>query len=363
MGPRTVGITAADLQRPTRILRRGRTVVFAPHPNDEILACAGVVYRVSRWARGLEVVVVTKGDDRPPACAVSACRELVQRCWIAGRPLRAGGLILPPSGPDGGARVVVCILDQLDHPVPGVEVRCGEAAARTNPLGWALLELTEPRDRVAVDVEAGPSLEVARRLDSDDFIRYVNQRRKESVRALATLGVAREQIHFLDCPAAVRGDTGEDARVSAAGAETEEAMRVILQRAAPHHIFLPHPADADPDHRWTAEVVRRAVDELSVRCTLHHYIVHAEEGEARWPEAGVAGGMPENRYRPDVGMRPPRGMPAPDESLPLPARMVSPRRNLKRRVVEMYLSQVGADLGGFMLSFVKQDEIFWSEEA
>ena len=70
-------LAACPLPTPLALLRQGRVLVFAPHPDDETLGCGGTMALLRQNHCTVRVVVVTDGSGAGtlPATAVSIRRE------------------------------------------------------------------------------------------------------------------------------------------------------------------------------------------------------------------------------------------------------------------------------------------------
>src|SRR5262249_54504406 len=51
-------------------------IIFAPHPDDETLGCAGVMIRASRLKIPLRVVFLTNGDGFPHAASLFTSKDI-----------------------------------------------------------------------------------------------------------------------------------------------------------------------------------------------------------------------------------------------------------------------------------------------
>lgn len=85
----------------------GNAVVVAPHPDDEVLGCAGLVQRLLAAGRRVDVVILSGGGKSHAGCCGIGETELVENRRQLSR--RAAGIIgLPPEQlhfldyPDGG---------------------------------------------------------------------------------------------------------------------------------------------------------------------------------------------------------------------------------------------------------------------
>ncbi len=63
--------------------RLGRVLVIAPHPDDEVLGCGGLIARLADLGRPADVVIVTEG--KPPAYAETVVRRVAAETEAAAR--------------------------------------------------------------------------------------------------------------------------------------------------------------------------------------------------------------------------------------------------------------------------------------
>ena len=139
--------------------------------------------------------------------------------------------------------------------------------------------------------------------------RLVAERRRETLRAAATMGVARDHVRFLGFP-----DGGLD---SLSRADRAALVRRLARGPQPDLVVQPHGRDAHPDHR---DVARACALAWPVRVPRLAYTV--------W-STGAATGRPSSH-------------------LALPARVAR-----KRAVLRLYRTQVGLvtdDPDGFALT-------------
>jgi LmbE family N-acetylglucosaminyl deacetylase len=222
-------------------------------------------------------------------------------------------------------------------------------------------------------------------------------REGESVAALASLGVAEEDVHFLGYPDgwlpelgdeplppierravdhscakesgtyAERGAAHRDEhsfRTGAAGTydsrSLEEDLAALLRRLQPHDVYVTHPLDTHPDHAATYAYLRRAIDRLGgVPPHLHRAIVHAG---ACWPN-----GRDLAEPCPVIGVHDLR---SPTPPLPDPYARYLPRERpavpdpvRKLAAIGAYVSQLGTDPDhDWLTTFARADEPFYPEE-
>lgn len=222
-------------------------------------------------------------------------------------------------------------------------------------------------------------------------------RQGETVAALAKLGVAEEDVHFLGYPDgwlaelgaeplppierravdhscakqsgtyAERGASHADehtARTGTAGtydaASLEGDLAALLGRLHPRDVYVTHPLDSHPDHAATYVYVRRALDRLGgTPPHIHRAIVHAG---ACWPN-GRALAEP----CPVIGTH---DLTSPIPPLPDPYAGYAPRERVtvpdparKLAAISSYVSQLGSDPDhDWLTTFARSDEPFYPED-
>src|SRR5215475_14334378 len=70
------GLSAAFAQ--PRATRTDSIVVFAPHPDDEVIGCAGIIMQALARGARVKVVAITSGDGFPAAAAGVAHKAVDQ---------------------------------------------------------------------------------------------------------------------------------------------------------------------------------------------------------------------------------------------------------------------------------------------
>jgi LmbE family N-acetylglucosaminyl deacetylase len=220
-------------------------------------------------------------------------------------------------------------------------------------------------------------------------------RQRESIAALASLGVTEDHVHFLGYPdgwlallgpeplaplartapdgscgigEATYGARGAEhadvhtARTGAAGPLTSRGLVddliALFEAAPPSEIHLPHPIDAHPDHAMTYAYVRRALDRASLERlpVLRRHVVHA--GPC-WPSSDANGAcipsVPELDATPLPPLPPPLARYAPDYTLVADAAR-------RRTAIGYYVSQLEAPLEvSWLGSFSRTNEASWTE--
>jgi LmbE family N-acetylglucosaminyl deacetylase len=223
-------------------------------------------------------------------------------------------------------------------------------------------------------------------------------RQGETVAALAKLGVAEEDIHFLGYPDGWLAELGDEplppvarraldgsctketgtyaergashrdehsARTGAAGTyearSLEDDLAALFGRLRPRDIYVTHPLDRHPDHAATYAYVRRALDRLGgpLQVRMHRAIVHA--GPC-WPNGRAMSEPCPAVVGHDLG--------APFPALPDPFAAYVPRERIavpdparKLAAIGAYRSQLGDDPDhDWLTTFARAEEPFWPED-
>lgn len=214
-------------------------------------------------------------------------------------------------------------------------------------------------------------------LTSDDYITSGYERQKESLRALAQLGLPESQVLFLGYPD--RGMnrmwkdywdeanpyfsryTGRDHspytdsyhyNAPHAGQVVLADLEKIITDYQPTVILLPHPNDEHPDHAATWAFVSTAVAKLEITgqlppVSMYTYLVH--RGDFPIPHG----------YLPQTSLLPPRPLfsiyPSQWRSFPIDPEA----RKIKYRAVYEYDSQIKVPIMSALLkSFIRTNELF-----
>jgi len=340
----------------------GPILIFAPHPDDESLACAGVMARAgASEPDGIRVVIFTEGEAHLQACAYYCCLEAAQQ--VAEKDLRIGAVrFLGRQAGKPRAWLAAYVADWQGRPLPDAQVSADDRRAETNDRGYALLEIPVSALRPSLMVTANNvkrDMLVNRTLNSADRRHFGLQRRQESQRALALLGLPEQAVSFWECP-----DQGLDAILSGQSRPggpdrptLETRIRELLDSIQPAVVYLPQGGDADSDHRAVHDLVIAALG-ISDGILVLSYIIHPRGSHDDWPLPSYRAPDRWSRYQPDMPMHPPPGLPQPELRLPLDGPL-GPAE--KGKLLELYETQMAADDNGFLLAFAKRDEIFWRE--
>lgn len=201
-----------------------RVVVFAPHPDDEVLGCAGVIQQAVQAGAQVWVVYMTNGD---------------------------------------GFRLAVERQYRQSSPTPDQYVRFGELRQQEARRAMRLLGLTDWRviflgypDRALCDLWQS---------------HWTPSRSLEAYYTRTSVNPYRDSLRpgSLYCGQNVLRD-----------------VETILRRTVPTHVYVTHPSDDHPDHSAAALFVQTALARLRLqgigfaqRVTLRHYLVHCGD----WP--------------------------------------------------------------------------------
>ncbi len=376
-------------------MRRASVLVLAPHPDDEGLACAGVLARAGAAdPQSITVVVLTDGDAHVQACAYFHCRRAalqdltsvpLRECLesqgmavqedlglganghesrLSGRALQFGAIrFLARKAGQPKAWVAVFAADGTGQPVAGAQVEADDQMTLTNEQGYGLLEqpLLSMHPRVTVTIgDQSQTMDVSRTLDRADRRTFALRRRQETRMALGALGLPERAASFWNYPdqglaAILAGHTlpgGHDR-----GTLTH-LIRDLLDASAPDVVYLPSERDADTDHRAVHDLAMTELKGGAVRPEVRTYIIHPKANHDQWPPPPYRAPSRASRYDPNRSMATPPNSPEPDLRLALDGPL---KPAGKVRVLESYQTQMAADDNGFLLAFAKQDEIFWRE--
>ncbi|MBA4387498.1 MAG: hypothetical protein C0404_05915 [Verrucomicrobia bacterium] len=275
-----------------------KVMIIAPHPDDETLACAGVIMRTKRAGGSVRVVFLTNGDGFAKAAAANSGKEidaLAPADFLAvarsrqGSALNACGLLglLPQdifflSYPDGGLATIMSFA--------GAEVFTQE---------------------------------------------YTNQS--------CTYGLLVPDYH-----SQAHGQPAPYSRDSMLADVGE-----LVKDFAPGAIYVTDAADGHGDHSAAFGLVREAAADSGFKGDLFTYLIHSSDGS--WPtprgadpsaafESGVADGK-----KIPAGVRWP-----PDVRCP----MTRDESKLKLNAIRAYTLEMRL-AGHYIESFIKSEEVFW----
>jgi LmbE family N-acetylglucosaminyl deacetylase len=294
-----IGLSSAFAQpSPTR---SESIVVFAPHPDDEVIGCAGIIMKALARGARVRVVDITSGDGFDAAAAGLTHKKINQ------------------VGPD----------DFL-----------------------ALSRLRETQSRNALEILGGkaedlillgyPDGDLGNLYDStgDKVIRQQFTKKSE------TYALIQKDYHT-----SVHGKPAPYQRRSLLGDLVE-----LLNTLQPTEIYVTDATDGHVDHRAAFWFVRDAAQRVGYKGAFYTYLVH---GLPAWPfPPGVTPNQAFESRKVD-GEVVPRGLPwPPPRRVPLTPEQA--QRKLKS-IQAHNISVVGMpDHQTEMESFVKSEEVFWT---
>ena len=275
-------------------------VVFAPHPDDEVIGCAGIIMQALARGARVKVVAITSGDGFPAAAAGVAHKALDQ------------------VGPDDF---------------------------------FALSRFRQIQSRTALGILGGKAddLIVLGYPDGDLGNLYESSDdkviRQEFTRKNETYASIQKDYHT-----SVHGKPAAYQRSSVLGDLVE-----LLTSLQPTEIYVTDGTDGHIDHRAAFWFVRDAAKQVGYKGGFYTYLVH---GLPAWPfPSGVTPNLP-FESRKVGGEVAPRGLPWP------PPRRVPLSRDQAQRKLESIRAHNVPVVGmpehqSEMESFVKAEEVFW----
>jgi LmbE family N-acetylglucosaminyl deacetylase len=275
-------------------------LVFAPHPDDEVIGAGGVLQQALAAGRRVRIVFATNGDAYPQAASA-----------LFNKPVSA--------------------LQAADY-LRLAATRQGEAVAANRTLGVgpsSLVFLGYP-DGILAGVYA----------DAGDVpVQSPTTGRTE------TYGAVETDFHTL-----AHGHPAPYTR-AAALADVVEVMR----ESQPALVYVTDRADQHPDHLATYELVHDAIAKTGFKGELLTYVVHSGLTQQwPWPQ-GQTPGSPFETHTVG-GTTFPIGVPWPP---PVRVTLTAGQSALKLQALEAYRSQWAIDQE-YLGSFVKSEEIFWT---
>jgi len=280
-------------------------LVFAPHPDDETLGCAGILHQALKRGERVKVVIFTNGDGFPASASLIA-RKPVER------------------------------LGENDFKELA-RFRQIQSQTAFQTLGG------RAEDLIFLGYPDSALDQVYRTSSPIPF-------RQRYTGSSATYGMAQQDyhrdVHGRPAPYTYEGVLGD--------------LTDLIGRWRPARICVTHEADAHPDHQAAFRFVRDAVQKTAYRGELDAYVIH---GGPQWP--WPLGKTPASPY--DVhevkGEWVPKGLSWP------PSRRVAltpDEVRVKEAAIQAQASHLTAEAEGPMLeerayleSFVKSEEVFW----
>jgi LmbE family N-acetylglucosaminyl deacetylase len=285
----------------TRSARPGSIVVFAPHPDDEVIGCAGIIMQgLARGAR-VKVVAITSGDGFAAAAAGVAHKPVDQ------------------VGSDDFLKLS----------------RLRQIQSRT-----ALGILGGKADDLIV--LGYPDGDLGNLYDSTDD----KVIRQQFTKKAETYGSIQKDYH-----SSVHGKPAAYQRRSVLGDLVE-----LLTILKPTEIYVTDETDGHIDHRAAFWFVRDAAKEVGYKGAFYTYLVH---GLPAWPfPTGVTPNLPFESRTVD-GEVAPRGLPWPP-----PRRVALTQEQAQRKLKSIQAHNIPVvgmpEHQREMESFVKSEEVFWT---
>lgn len=196
-------------------------LVIAPHPDDEVIGCAGIMLQALERKQRVGVVVITSGDGFPALAAVVAGKD-------------------------------------RDHLVPDDFKQAG--ALRQQHSLNAMARLGVPRDELLFLGYPDSGLEKIYRAEGGEPFRQMFTRQRE------TYGVTAHDYHSL-----VHGRPAPYLKSSIIADLAE-----IIRARQPKQVFVTHEADTHDDHRTAFLLVRDALRAASFAGRFLTYVVHGK---------------------------------------------------------------------------------------
>lgn len=280
-------------------------LVFAPHPDDETLGCAGILHQSLKRGRRVKVVLFTNGDGFPAAASLVA-RKPVDR------------------------------LDEKDFRELA-RFRQTQSLEAFRALGGSA------EDVVFLGYPDAGLDQVYRTRGATPF-------RQRYTGASGTYGAARPDYH-----SSIHGAAAPYTYDAVLGDVTD-----LIRELHPERICVTHEQDRHPDHQAAFRFVRDAVERAGYGGELEAYLIH---GGPQWPWPSAA--TPERPFEAHEinGERIPKGVPWP------PSRRVAltaEEARVKETAIRAQASHLSGDLDEpmteertYLESFVKSEEVFW----
>ncbi len=209
----TISLWSQDSKPPLDVL------VIAPHPDDEVIGCAGVILQALEQNKRVAVVVITSGDGYPALAAVVAKKDR----------------------------------DQL---TPDDFMKSG--AARQQHSVNAMKRLGVPKDELIFLGYPDAGLEKISRMDGSTPFRQMFTQKRE------TYGPTVRDYHSL-----AHGSPAPYLKSSVVGDLAE-----IIGKRQPKEVYVTHESDTHGDHRAAFWFVRDAIRAADFQGRLLTYVVH-----------------------------------------------------------------------------------------
>jgi LmbE family N-acetylglucosaminyl deacetylase len=294
-----IGMWSAFAQQ--RPARSESIVIFAPHPDDEVIGCAGIIMQALARGARVKVVDITSGDGFDAAAAGLTHKKVDE------------------VGPD----------DFL-----------------------ALSRLRQTQSRNALEILGGKADDlIVLGYPDGDLGNLYDSTDEKVVRQQFTKKNETYALIQRDYHSSVHGEPAPYQRRSVLGDLVE-----VLTTLRPTEIYVTDETDGHVDHRAAFWFVRDAAQQVGYQGAVYTYLVH---GLPAWPfPSGVTPNRPFQSRKVD-GEVTPRGLPwPPPRRVPLTPEQA--QRKLKS-IQAHNITVVGMpDHQKEMESFVKSEEVFWT---
>ena len=370
-------------------LREARKIlIFAPHPCDEIMGCSGVIKAAIKQQIPYRIVITTQGDADFWGRIIHWCRNnLVEyhrlptdnevqqvideaadavanpptsdELYVEGATLRIGATKYTSQG-NNGLRVQAIVYVEANNglPVPGYKlVVLNENLPKvfyTNDLGWAVTDISPANLFPVIAGVGGIEFVLKRKFNPMDDDGYGATRVQESIEALQELGVTPEHIvswQFKDGTLFKLNEIHPEIYASFV-----RNIREQLMEFADGSVFIPHPEDADPDHRALAQIVLMFKDKFP-EMTCYKYLINLTENHRRWPLPAYQNSHLD-RLAPAFEIETPEKFHS-AEVVSLALEEVGLDSWTKLQLLQKFRTQIAVDETGFRYSMAKRNELYF----
>ena len=294
-----IGLSSAFAHRsPTR---SESIVIFAPHPDDEVIGCAGIIMQALARGARVKVVDITSGDGFDAAAAGLTHKKVDE------------------VGPDDF---------------------------------FALSRLRQTQSRNALEILGGKADDlIVLGYPDGDLGNLYDSTAEKVVRQQFTKKNETYALIQKDYHSSAHGEPGPYQRRSVLGDLVE-----LLTALQPTEIYVTDETDGHVDHRAAFWFVRDAAQQVGYKGAIYTYLVH---GLPAWPfPSGVTPNRPFESRKVD-GEVAPRGLPWPP---PRRVPLTPEQAQRKLRSIRAHNITVAGmpDHQKEMESFVKSEEVFWT---
>ncbi|MCK5019011.1 MAG: PIG-L family deacetylase [Candidatus Peribacteraceae bacterium] len=290
-------------------------MVFVSHPDDEAIACAGRIFETVQQGGNVIVVYLTLGD----AFGDNTVKAVTQ---------------YEDNNPDdyfdrnGDNK-----FDMIDLGI----IRSGEATIAMEKLG----------------------LDISNQI----FLGYPDGNLTEMWNSESTISSYR--THHTSVPYELAYSYNESKQKGNLynRVNLSREIKEILDKYNPQTILVPHPADSHRDHNSTAYFVGNVTAKLNMGNNVETYLVHYKysDNEPYQSYPYKKSWLVQDSTNPQSVSTSvfisPEGIREPDSILNF--QDIGYSQEMKLDVIESYTSQVQPDIAGYLISFAKQNEIFW----